>query len=68
LRTAASTEIVFDKTFGNIRKKALLHYSNYYREQELCTIEKILGKDIFDKDKALAFLMPLLNINLVNID
>lgn len=55
LRTAASTEIVFDKTFGNIRKKALLHYSNYYREQELCTIEKILGKDIFDKDKALAF-------------
>lgn len=55
LRNGASTESVFANTFGNDRKKALLHYSNYYREQELVTIEKLLGKDIFNKEEAIIF-------------
>jgi len=52
----SSIDLIFDKTSGNIRKKALLHYSNYYREQELKTIEKLLGKELFDTTKVIEFL------------
>lgn len=51
-----SDDYIFSLTKGNDRKKALLQYSNYYREDEIVVIEKILGKDIFNKDEVVALL------------
>lgn len=57
-----STENIFMHSKGNDRKKALLEYSFFYREEELMAIESILGRLTFNKDQAIICLDNFKNI------